>query len=614
MVHGHLDARANCPSSSSSSSLASSLASRSVAGIASSDTASPSSLKLSPLLRSVLNVRGGEEEEEDGDEYDDESDSDDEDDTSVSSPGAGMDAVAILEKVVDVAKTKVVPIVADYSRKGLLAAKKTSVMIYGALYRAVQAGLEGDVSEDDEDSDDEDDSDDEEEEVATVADKILAITKKAVKTVQRMVKAAMTIPEEDEGGDDDDESDDGDGENESEVEESAEAEEEDESVSSETTTPDETEDETGTEPTPAAAAAAATNDGGVAASDDFGSYLSESYEVDDLRNSGKAKGPIILDGSLQDALQTAREQARMLLVFIPSEKPKGEQQGVLSFFGGGNKGTAESEENTKVAIESLLSKEVAKASNRKARKKQAGDDFGSFAIWGAKAGSSEAAAAIKRLKVKETTAKGEKRPILCVVYPASSIAPKVLAQHHCNPPLKSESMASWMNALRKRHGKQYEVMQTEWKELQLYKERQEGYIDSVQSDNERKLREAKEAAEQKAREVKEAARQAEIDARRQELRQSLPEDVKGGNNVKKIALRFPDGRSGQRGFAADEPLTVLFNWVDAMFEIERETVVLTTLNGKQTFEWEGDESTTTLEDAGLNRMTALRVSQATKEE
>ena len=195
------------------------------------------------------------------------------------------------------------------------------------------------------------------------------------------------------------------------------------------------------------------------------------------------------------------------------------------------------------------------------------------------------------------------------------MVPKVLAQHHCNPPLKAESMASWMNALRKRHGKQYQSMQTDLNELQLYQERKEGYKGSVQSDNERKLKEAQEVAARKAKEIKEAARQAEIDARRQELQQSLPEDVKTGNNVKKIALRFPDGRSGQRGFESDQPLSVVFNWVDAMFEIERETVVLTTLNGKQTFSWNGDDNDTiTLEDAGLNKMTAFRVSESTTEE
>jgi len=584
VVQGHRDASWPSPS----------LASRSAAA-ANSDLRS---LKVSPLMRSVMKLRGGEDDEEVEEEEEDEAeeDSDDDEETAVSAPGAGFDYVAVMEQVVDVTKTKVVPVVVGYSKKGFAVAKKTSVMIYGALYRAVQAGLEGEEPEETDESDEDIDSDDEGD-VPTVTDKILAMTKKAVRTVQRMVKAAITIPEEDESGDDE----------ESEVEESPE-EEEDDSVPSETT-----QDEPEEEKVPEPETAQVGNDVDVA--DDFGSYLSTAYEVDDLRDSGKAKGTMIMDGSLQDALQKAREQARMLLVFIPSEKPKSEQGG-LSFFGGGKKGSTESEENTLVAIKSLLSKEVAKASNRKARKKQT-EDSGSFAIWASKAGSSEAAAAIKRLKVKETSAKGEKRPVLCVVYPASSggvIAPKVLAQHHCNPPLKAESMASWMNALRKRHGKQYEVMQTELKELQLYKERQEGYIDSVQSDNERKLKEAQEEADRKAKEVAEAARQAEIDARRQELRQSLPEDMKGGNNVKKIALRFSDGRTSQRGFSSDQPLTVLFNWVDAMFEIERETVVLTTLNGKQTFAWEGDDITTTLEDAGLNRMTALRVSQATKEE
>lgn len=173
-------------------------------------------------------------------------------------------------------------------------------------------------------------------------------------------------------------------------------------------------------------------------------------------------------------------------------------------------------------------------------------------------------------------------------------------------------MSSWMNTLRKRHAKQYASMQTDLKELKLYQERKEGYIDSMQSDKERKLKEAKEEAERKAQEIKEAARQAEIDARRVELAESLPEDVKKGSNVKKIALRFADGRSGQRGFESDQPLSVVFDWVDAMFEIERETVVLTTLNGKQTFSWDSDDTAgnKTLEEVGLKKMTAFRVTAA----
>ncbi len=97
-------------------------------------------------------------------------------------------------------------------------------------------------------------------------------------------------------------------------------------------------------------------------------------------------------------------------------------------------------------------------------------------------------------------------------------------------------------------------------------------------------------------------------ARREELKESLPEDLKEGGNIKKVSLRFPDGRSGQRGFSSDQSLSVLFNWVDAFYEIERETVILTTLNGKTTFSWDTESvNETTLEDAGLGKMTAFRV-------
>ena len=64
-------------------------------------------------------------------------------------------------------------------------------------------------------------------------------------------------------------------------------------------------------------------------------------------------------------------------------------------------------------------------------------------------------------------------------------------------------MASWMDALRKRHGKQYQTMQKTCKELQYYLERQEGYISSIDSDNERIIKEAKEVAERKKIELKE---------------------------------------------------------------------------------------------------------------
>jgi hypothetical protein len=169
-------------------------------------------------------------------------------------------------------------------------------------------------------------------------------------------------------------------------------------------------------------------------------------------------------------------------------------------------------------------------------------------------------------------------------------------------------MASWMNAIRKRNGSCYTALHHEAKEMEIQKERLEGYTESIKSDTERKKKEAKVKAEQQAKEEAEAKRQIDLMERREELKNALPEDIKSGANVKKVSVRFVDGRSGQRGFSSDQPLSVLFNWVDVMFGMERETVILTTLNGKSTFSWD-EESIygTTLEDAGLGKMTAFRV-------
>lgn len=187
------------------------------------------------------------------------------------------------------------------------------------------------------------------------------------------------------------------------------------------------------------------------------------------------------------------------------------------------------------------------------------------------------------------------------------LVPRLLAQHHCSPPPSPELMAAWLNALRKRHAKQYASMHHELKEAQLFKERTEGYKSSVVSDIQRKEREQKEEEERIAKEQAEKERVEMIANRRVELRESIPEEPsKEVAEVMTIALRFPDGRAGQRRFTPDTPMSVVFNWVDSGFELEREQVVLSTMNGQKSFTWE-EVDDISLGDSGLGRMTGLRV-------
>lgn len=322
---------------------------------------------------------------------------------------------------------------------------------------------------------------------------------------------------------------------------------------------------------------------------DFGGYLSNSYGVSREEASSQ-----ILGGTIGDALRDARSKARLLLVFIPGSTPS-------------NRGKKTSDQS---AIHSLLSQEVTQAANKPARKKAT---TGSYLLWGAKASSPEAVTAMKRLKVKQP--KGEKRPTLVVAYPAQvldgagqpKLIPRLLAQHHCSPPPNPESMAAWLNALRKRHAKQFASMQHELKEVQLHIERQQGYRSSIQDDLKRQEQEKREEEERLAKEAAEQARQEHLKQRRIELKASLPEEPPKEDSFT-IALRFANGNSGQRRFAPDTPLTIIFNWVDAMYEMERELVVLTTMNGQKAFAWD-DTGTLTLQEAGLGRMTGLRVSE-----
>ena len=158
-------------------------------------------------------------------------------------------------------------------------------------------------------------------------------------------------------------------------------------------------------------------------------------------------------------------------------------------------------------------------------------------------------------------------------------------------------------------------MQLEMRETQLLQERKEGYKSSVQSDTERKIREKKDEAERLAKEKAEKERLEILEKRREEFLESLPEPP--GPEVKDaitISIRFSDGRSEKRRFDSDAQLSMVFNWVDATFKVERELTTLTTMNGKQTFSWEDASEEKSLQEAGLGRMVGFRVTEKKKNE
>ena len=338
---------------------------------------------------------------------------------------------------------------------------------------------------------------------------------------------------------------------------------------------------------------------------DFGRFLSSSYNIDATRDDLDDALPV-MGGSISDALKIARSKARLLVVLIPAHKPSKKA----------DRHSVDTE-----AMEGFLSAEVATVAEKRARKN---GETGSYILWGAKAGSAEAIAAIKRLKAKQTNSKGHKRPVLLVAYPAQvsdrgipKVVPRLLAQHHCTPPPTPEMMAAWLNALRKRHAKQFASMQLEVREEQLFNERREGYKDSVQADRERQERERREEMERKAREKVEKQRREAIERRREELRESLPDEPDSSStDSKTIALRMSDGRSLQRRFYSHTKLGTLFDWVDVSFELERERVVLTTMNGQKTFDWDTvkENKDATLSDVGLGRMAGFRVSESSPDE
>jgi len=136
----------------------------------------------------------------------------------------------------------------------------------------------------------------------------------------------------------------------------------------------------------------------------------------------------------------------------------------------------------------------------------------------------------------------------------------------------------------------------------------------MQNDTQRRRDAAARKAALEAEIARAAAHQQHIQGRRKELLEQLPEEPTGESNaVVVVALRFADGTAGQRRFLKDETqLQTLFDWADAMYAKERETVRLQTLNGSHTFHYETDKEFLL---SSLNKkMVAFRVTEATPQQ
>jgi len=341
------------------------------------------------------------------------------------------------------------------------------------------------------------------------------------------------------------------------------------------------------------------------------------------RLSRKYTRTVLLSGSttLNEALQRANADARFLICYISK--------------GGGKRN------DDAIAIPNLLSPDAVKVMNRKPLGKKQSGDTASYYVWiSSEENNRDAEGAMKRLGLKPPTSqkkksskKGEAAPILAIVHPSSAVdssgklrvVPKVLAQHHCHPPPSSpETLIAWMTSIRKRHLREYARLQHVRKEMELSRERSEGYVSSMKEDKAREEKEERELQLKRQEEERESKRKEELEERRKALLESLPEEPEAGTTegVMTIALRFGDGKRDQRRFVAGESsVNDVFNWIDAVHGLEREKVELSTMNGAKKFvyveesedddddEEGGGNDDVMLEDAGFGKMTALRVAE-----
>jgi Skp family chaperone for outer membrane proteins len=307
----------------------------------------------------------------------------------------------------------------------------------------------------------------------------------------------------------------------------------------------------------------------------------------------------ILKGSFQNALHLSRSCAKLLVVYIPT---------------GSKKGKAYDNQ----CLASLSNSEVLNVADKYKK--------GSFLIWdGSDSSSAENARTRKRLKVKANS-KGGAVPTLAVVYAAQMVdaargkvvvVPKILAQHHCQPPPTPAAMAAWLKSLRQRHAKLVAKMRHMLQEQDFFVERQKGYKESLQSDVKRETQERLDQQKKDEQEKVEQERLVQREQTRKTLLEALPAEPEAGSSsdIITVGLRFPDGRSAKRRFSHGDGMKHVFHWIDGEYDIESEQISLTTMNGSSTFVYDGgEEGGDSIGDViGTSKMVALRVMTTNKE-
>lgn len=230
-------------------------------------------------------------------------------------------------------------------------------------------------------------------------------------------------------------------------------------------------------------------------------------------------------GTLSDALTAARREGRFLVAVSTSDT---------------------------TCLQALLSDEVVRLAERKSKSVSPN---GSFLLW---MEYSDAKKQRMRVLASANAVLGESAPVQ-------------------NP----ERLVHYLSDIRKRHRK---VLLKRFKRRQEQvwaDERRDKYSESVESDDRKQELEQLQAERRAKEAAEEIARKQAILDRRVVLNDALPDELESGGIL--VALRFPDGVKAQRRFVETEDMNTIFNWVDACFAHDRETVSLQTLNGKQTF-------------------------------